>query len=233
MTIKKEWLGNCWAESYCKGYPHKCGYACIGYAQLDNVYRLSGMPERYQRDVALNLAGDDGEKDRDAYLFLRDFMLDGSNIDGGKGLYIVSKYKGNGKTAWACKIMSEHFKRIALTNNLRCRGVYINVPTFLQELRLSMDKQSDAVEAKLEHIESADLVIWDDIGTENPSAWVRERLYSFINHRYANNLSQVFTSNIYLEELANERYMGERIVSRIAGQCTIVEFLQKDRRADA
>lgn len=225
---------NCWAESYCRGYPMKCGSDCVGWIQLSTVYHLSHMPVRYQRGVTLTLLADDqSQRDRDSYLYLKNWMLDVvKNVEDGRGLYIVSRHKGNGKTAWACKIMNEYFRHVALHNNMRCRGLFVNVPSFLQELRDSMDSPSDDVDAKVDAIMRADMVIWDDIGTENPTSWVRERLYGYINHRYSNSLTQIFTSNVMLEELAHERFMGERIASRIAGQCDIIEFHQRDRRID-
>jgi DNA replication protein DnaC len=232
---KKDWIGGCWAESYCKGFPSKCGWDCIGWHQLNNIYALSHMPKRYQRELILNLDAPDSQQDKMAYVFLRDWMQDVErNIKEGNGLYIMSQNRGNGKTSWACKIMNEHFKNVALRNDLRCRGIFINVPSFLQDMRQAMDSEEHREEAnqKIESIMNADLVIWDDIGTEVPSNWVRERLYSFINHRYSNNLSQIFTSNIMLEDLAHEKFMGERIASRIIGQCQIVEFKQRDRRID-
>jgi DNA replication protein DnaC len=192
------------------------------------------MPTKYQKGIQLTLTEDErGQKDRASYLFLREWLQNViKNVELGSGLYLVSKNKGNGKTAWACKIMNEYFKKVALTNSMRCRGIFINVPTFLQDLRNNMDQQDDILQFKLDSILSADIVIWDDIGTENPTNWVKERLYGFINHRYSNNLTQIFTSNVLLEDLSKENFMGERIVSRIVGQCKIVEFFQSDRRAD-
>lgn len=225
---------NCWAKTYCKGFPNQCGYHCVGFAQLATLYNMSYMPLRYQRNVSLNLEDtDEGAKDRGQYLFLKAWMENvESNVELGNGIFIYSKNKGNGKTAWTCKIMNEYFKKVALKNNLRCRGIFINVPSFLQLMRDAMDSPSEETEEMIASIKSADIVIWDDIGTENPSNWVRERLYDFINYRYSNSMTQLFTSNLSLDELAHEKFMGERIVSRIKGQCQIIEFFQSDRRSN-
>jgi DNA replication protein DnaC len=75
-----------------------------------------------------------------------------------------------------------------------------------------------------------DLVIWDDIGTETPTPWVRLQLYIYISHREAEMMSQIFTSNVPLEVMEREQYLGERIVSRITGQCEIFEFKGRGRR---
>lgn len=219
----------CWARTYCKGYPGKCGEFCIGYVQLRNIYSLSNMPRIYQQEIILSNPG----RDLEAYKFLKAWKDDvEAKVKAGEGLFIFSETKGNGKTAWACKIMNEYFKAVALTNNLRCRGLFINVPSFLQSLRDAMDNPSEQVREMLDNVKEADLVIWDDIGTENPTNWVRERLYSFINHRYSNGLSQIFTSNLSLETLSDERYMGERITSRVVGQCKAIQFVERDRRME-
>jgi DNA replication protein DnaC len=225
---------NCWAKLNCKGYPNQCGWYCVGFNQLSNLYELSHMPIRYQRNVVLNLEDtDEGAKDRGQYLFLKQWLENvEENVNMGNGLYIHSKGKGNGKTAWSCKIVNQYFMKVALKNNMRCRGIFVNVPAFLQELRDAMDNPSEELNEKVNNIRSADIVVWDDIGTENPSNWVRERLYDFINHRYSNEMTQIFTSNMTLDELAHEKFMGERIVSRIKGQCQTIEFFQSDRRSN-
>jgi DNA replication protein DnaC len=107
---------------------------------------------------------------------------------------------------------------------------YINVPDFIQLLKDNMSNPSEHMQAMIYNIRNADLVIWDDIGTETPTTWVRQTLYTYINHRYSNMLSQIFTSNIMPETLCDEQYMGERIVDRIAGCCDMHEFTGQSRR---
>lgn len=226
-------MNRCQAEKYCKGFPDRCHEYCIGYVQLHNIYKLSGIPKKYQYDLPLTCERDD--RDRDAFVFLRDFQNDiEDHIKEGHGLFIHSATKGNGKTSWACKIMNEHFKKVAIENNLRCRGLFINVPDFLDKLREDMDKDDDELSEEMREtqycIRTADLVIWDDIGTENPTKWVRQTLYKFINFREANNKSQIFTSNVPLLDLVREEYLGERVVNRIAGQCKVVEIAGPSRR---
>lgn len=220
-------MERCWAEEYCKGYPHKCDPLCLGYVQLKNIYALSNMPKRYQYDIPLVNPG----PDREAYLQLQAFRENVvENVQKGRGLFIYSRHKGNGKTTWACKVLNQYFRHVALTNNMRCRGLFINVPQFLRDLRDSFSTPSERMEELQYNIRHADIVVWDDIGTETPTNWVRETLYTFINHREANGLSQIFTSNLSLEELVDERYLGERIVDRIRGQCHLVEFVNPSRR---
>lgn len=224
----------CQAQSYCKGRPHKCDIYCIGYVQMHNIYTLSNMPKKYQYGVALTAP----DEDLDTFRALKAWQDNvEENIQQGKGLFLYSRTKGNGKTSWCCKIMNEYFRKVALANNLRCRGLYVNVPEFFQDLRNLMDMGTDEDRIRMrdliENIKTADLVLWDDIGTESPTKWVREQLYIFINHREANGLSQFYTSNIPPEELVDEKMLGERIVSRILGQCDAYEFFSTvDKRVN-
>jgi DNA replication protein DnaC len=185
------------------------------------------MPAKYQYDLPLEC----DDEDRDAFLFLKDFKDNiEEHVEKGHGVFLSSHGKGNGKTSWACKIMSEYFRKVALTNNLRCRGLFINVPEFLDILRNNMDDPSEDVAELQDEIRSADLVIWDDIGTEIPTKWVRQTLYKFINYRESNGKAQIYTSNIKISALSDEDYLGDRIVDRIYGQCEIIEFVGSSRR---
>ncbi|MEX1029973.1 MAG: ATP-binding protein [Paenibacillaceae bacterium] len=225
-------MEKCWAEKYCRRFnEHRsnCHEYCIGYVQLQNIYSMSNIPVRYQHDLPMFA----DVRDKDTFMFLRDFKDNILNhAQEGHGLFIHSKIKGNGKTAWACKIMNEYFKKVVLDNNLRCRGLFINVPEFLDQLRSAMDldKTPEELLETQDHIKSADIVIWDDIGTETPSKWVRQTLYKFINHREANDKMQIFTSNISLGTLTKDDYLGDRIVDRIKGQCKVLELVGKSHR---
>lgn len=223
-------MKKCQRDPYCTAYIENprsgCHEYCIGRIQMNNVYAMSNMPKRFQLQGLLE-AG----KDRDAFVFLRDWQNNVTeHIKDGDGLFIISETKGNGKTSWACKIMSEHFKRVALKNNLRCRGVFVNVPQFFQDLKNSFDNPSDEFYEFMENIRKAELVVWDDIGTETPTRFVRDTLYTFINYRYAEMKSQIFTSNVSLDQMKSEDWLGERTVSRIVGSCETIRFSGHDRR---
>jgi len=224
-------MNRCQAESYCKAFNEErsnCHDLCIGYVQMQNIYELSKMPKKYQFGFQLDKPG----RDRESFMQLKNWELNAKeNVIDGKGLILYSPTKGNGKTSWACKLMNAYFKGVALNNNMRCRGLFVSVPQFFRDMRDHIRTPSEEMEEKLKNIITADLVIWDDIGCESPTNWVRENLYIFINHREQNNLSQIYTSNVHMEQLKKEQYLGERIVSRMLGQCDLYEFVEEvDRR---
>jgi DNA replication protein DnaC len=59
------------------------------------------------------------------------------------------------------------------------------------------------------------LLALDDLGTENPTAWTRERLYTLVNRRYLARRSTMVTANERPAALA--RQLGQRIMSWLRG----------------
>jgi len=68
----------------------------------------------------------------------------------------------------------------------------------------------------------------DDFGTEKGSEWVLETLYSIIDKKYEDVIPMIITSNLDLNALGVK--MGDRIASRIAEMCDVVEMTGLDRR---
>jgi len=149
-------------------------------------------------------------------------------VEAGEGLYIWSERTGNGKTTWATKIIGHYFRKIAFNSGLENEGLYIYLPTFLNDLRSSFNSPDPELEEVVQMISHCKLLIIDDIGAENPSEWVRERLLSYINTRVSNNLSTIYTSNVSLDELGEK--MGDRVKSRITGSVKEIHLTGKDRR---
>ena len=94
----------CYASDYCQKDKSSCSDVCGGYRVLRALYNLSRIPERYRYTIALK--PENGE-DLEAFTKLDNYKNDVlSMVDEGRGLYIWGKSTGNGKTSWACKIMS-------------------------------------------------------------------------------------------------------------------------------
>lgn len=215
----------CYAENYCKKNKQECSEICGGYRVLKALFNLSRIPVSYQYNIPLVPERGDLPK----YEELNDFMKDVvENVDTGQGLYIWSVGTGTGKTSWACKIMGYYFRKIAFRSGLENEGLYIFLPTFLENLRSMYDNPDPEFEEELEMVKKCKLLIVDDIGAEKPSEWVRERLLSFINTRVSNGLSTIYTSNLSLEEL--EIKMGQRVASRIKGSTKEIQLSGSDRR---
>lgn len=214
----------CWADDTCKK-PHKCSEFCPGYVLLKALYLQSNMPPIYQYDFSINV----DKRDIEAFKVLKDYRDDViNNVERGRGLYIHGKNTGTGKTSAACKIMNTYFKKMAFRSNLNCLGVFINVPVFLEDIRKSFDGDKEEIESLIDRLMDAPLAIFDDIGAEKPSDWVRERLYTMINERVVKGFANIFTSNMSLKEL--EEVLGHRISSRIHGTTRQIHLKGADYR---
>ena len=110
---------------------------------------------------------------------------------------------GSGKTHLAA----------AIANRCRARGerpVFFVVADLLDYLRHLMDRESGpSFLDGFNQLRNAPLLILDDLGAQSDVAWVRDRLFQLINHRYAARLPTVFTvSNDSLQRLVEERILA-------------------------
>jgi DNA replication protein DnaC len=97
---------------------------------------------------------------------------------------------GCGKTHLAAAIANH-----ALTE-LNMRPVFAVVPDLLDYLRSTFSPSAEMrYETRFDTIRGADLLILDDLGTENTTPWAREKLFQIVNHRYMERLPTVITTN--------------------------------------
>jgi DNA replication protein DnaC len=79
--------------------------------------------------------------------------------------------------------------------------LFLTVPDLLDWLRYSYASSDDTFESRFEEIRNINLLVLDDLGTQNATSWASEKLYQIFNHRYVNRLPLVVTSNQSLEEI--------------------------------
>jgi DNA replication protein DnaC len=104
-------------------------------------------------------------------------------------LVLVGDY-GCGKTHLAAAIAN-----FAVTE--RGMGpIFTVVPDLLDFLRTTYSPESDiSYDDRFNAFRGADLLILDDLGTENATPWAREKLFQIINHRYNERAPLVVTTN--------------------------------------
>lgn len=137
-----------------------------------------------------------------AKLYVADFSLDSGNG------FRLTGHVGTGKTHLAVSIMRALFweKKIASAR-------FIDVPMFLDQLKLMMDAPGEERRKFLAEIMHCDLLVLDDLGAERTSPFVKEQLSLIINERWSTGRPILVTSNVSLDEC--EETLGARSFSRL------------------
>jgi DNA replication protein DnaC len=100
--------------------------------------------------------------------------------------------------------------------------IFTVVPDLLDHLRASFDPTAEhAYDSRFNQIRNAQLLILDDLGTENATPWAREKLFQIINHRYTERFPTIITTNTDLAKIE------DRIASRIMDS-RLTEWIQID-----
>ena len=182
----------------------------------------SGIPKN--RQIPKSLIAD---IDLEPYSKLADIKADIVNfVNDGENLFICSKYTGNGKTSWALKLLLKYFDSIWAGNGFRVRGMFVNVPTLLLQLKNFNHPLSEEYK---QNLMEADLIVWDEIASTSISTYDYGNLLMFLDYRFSAGKSNIFTSNATTQEDI-EKSVGAKLTSRIWNCSEIVEFRGKDRR---
>jgi DNA replication protein DnaC len=97
------------------------------------------------------------------------------------------------------------------------------------ELRDSFREKAERSEREIiEHYSNVQLLVLDDLGAEKTSDFALQSLYIIIDKRYSEMRHTIITSNLSVDEIAGK--VGDRIASRIAGMCRVIELKGRDRR---
>jgi len=223
-----------WKDKVCplsEACPHsgkdKCKMSCVSYYLTRQYVEYSGLPKMAFDDLSISPE----QIDMDAFMKCKEFK---DNIlehaKKGQGLYIYGRNKGNGKTTWSYKILLEYMRLISTSSigvDKEIPIYYVNVCELFEELKSNMENKeyTNAIEYA---IENADIVVFDDIGVEAPTTWVKNKLYAYINKRYNDKRSMIFTSNLSLTELGTN--IDSRIADRISGVCRPIHIQGASRR---
>lgn len=146
-----------------------------------------------------------------------------------KGLYLYGSF-GSGKSYIINALINELGK-----SGVNCVSVYF--PTMLKVLK---DGFGTNFEGKMQEIMNADILLIDDIGAENNTAWSRDEvLGTILQHRMDNDLSTFFTSNFSIEQLEDhlkttnksiDNIKARRIIERIKYLTNSMELVSENLR---
>lgn len=138
----------------------------------------------------------------------------------GTGLVLCGNY-GTGKT---------HLATATARTVLEKYGARVWFSTFagmLQELKSAYGSSDDFAKA-MHKYKTVDLLVIDDLGKENMTAWGSETLFTIVDERYRNMKSLIITTNLMPNELG--KHIDEAIMSRLAEICTFVRVKGEDYR---
>lgn len=128
-----------------------------------------------------------------------------------EGWLLLEGGYGSGKTHLAAAVAN-------LAVSVGIPTIFITVPDLLDTLRYSFGGQEISFEERFEEIRQAPLLILDDFGTQNATAWAQEKLFQILNYRYTNQLPLVVTTNLSLDQIEGRirsRLSDPQLVTRL------------------
>lgn len=212
---------DCWYQQGCNLYFEGCEKTCHRFLEMRHLISNCGMPnaDKYIKPLSPE------KVDLKAFERLRqlkDNIL--SFVKNGNNLYIVSEKLSNGKTTWALKLLYKYFDEIWCGNGFQIRGYFLYVPEFLNNLRMTDYKSSLEYKNLIKVINSADLVVWDDIAVSTLNLIDQNNLVPLLESRILKDKSNIFTGNILPKGL--QEVLGLRLSFRLSNSI-VVEFKGK------
>ncbi len=129
-----------------------------------------------------------------------------------KGWLLLQGMYGCGKTHLAAAIANA---RLALNEPV----LFVTAPDLLDHLRNTYSPSSEiGYDELFDRVKNAHLLIIDDLGVENPSAWAHEKLFQLLNHRYTHQMPTIITTNAELEALdarIRSRLLDDSVIHHI------------------
>ncbi len=128
------------------------------------------------------------------------------------GWLLLIGRNGCGKTHLAAAIANQHLAMGSLV-------LFATVPDLLDHLRATFAPTSTTVYDQLfSSMREAELLVLDDLGSEQNSSWASEKLFQLLNYRYNSRFPTVITTNnLRLQSV------DERIRSRLTDKSLVTE----------
>ena len=146
-----------------------------------------------------------------------------------KGLYLHGSF-GSGKTYLIAALLNELANKKEATTEV----------VYFPELLRNMKEDFSTVEEKLNYLQNVDILLIDDIGAENVTAWGRDEILgTILQYRMNHRLTTFFTSNLSIEELerhlsitkdSEDKVKARRIIERIKQLTDNLELVSVNRR---
>ena len=171
----------------------------------------------------------DDKSRKEIGLYIKEFM---SNYPNKKGVYLYGSF-GSGKSYILNAVLNELSRK-----GNTCVSIYY--PTLLKKLKDSFNKKTINYEQVYNELEMCDVLLIDDIGAENNTAWARDEvLGGILQSRMDNDKITFFTSNFTLDELENhlsetninsDKVKARRIIERIKQLAVPIKLTSENKR---
>jgi DNA replication protein DnaC len=174
-----------------------------------------------------------------AHFMARRFVDDYPATTGGRGLLLTGSI-GVGKTHLAVGILQ------ALIVEKGVHGLFCDYRELLKQIQHSYNPQVATTEMEILHpVFDAEVLVLDELGASKPTDWVWDTVALILNTRYNDKRTTIITTNyadlapggsgsnvagrIMRDETLGDR-IGERMRSRLAEMCVVVEMRGEDFR---
>ena len=148
------------------------------------------------------------------------FKVAQAYADNPDGWLVLIGRNGCGKTHLAAAIANQHLAQGSLV-------LFATVPDLLDHLRATFAPTSPVVYDQLfSSMREAELLVLDDLGSEQNSSWASEKLFQLLNYRYNSRFPTVITTNNLRLQAVDER-----IRSRLMDTSLVIEVTM-DRAQD-
>jgi DNA replication protein DnaC len=143
-----------------------------------------------------------------------------------QGWLVLSGAHGVGKTHLAAAVANVHLEA--------GNPVFFSiVPDLLDHLRAAFAPTSEMpYDALFDRIREAGLLVLDDLGAENSTAWATEKLFQLINYRYNYRMPTVITTNTRLISQMDERIRSRLSDISLTRHCAIKAQDYRERHVD-
>jgi DNA replication protein DnaC len=229
--------GTGWARVSRDGVEGVVRCECLRESRSGRLFAAADIPRRYEHCELSNfdiLSSADRSTER-AKLIAEKFVEE-YPMPQPFGLLFMGP-QGVGKTHLAAGIIKELMRR----KSVAC--LFCTFPELLKSIQNSYNPVSQASELSLlAPVLDTEVLVLDELGAQNPSAWVRDTVGYVLNYRYNDNKVTIVTTN-YQDREEREgakvgatdslaQRIGDRIRSRLFEMCKTIKMDGIDYRKE-
>ncbi|QNI32813.1 ATP-binding protein [Alloacidobacterium dinghuense] len=212
---------------------------CVHEQRVGRLLARAAIPRRYEHCIleSFELPRETHDSVRNARRTAEKFVTVYPVDTDGRGLLLTGSI-GVGKTHLAVAILQ------ALILEKGVHGLFCDYRELLKEIQNSYNPQVATTELEiLRPVFDAEILVIDELGAAKPTDWVWDTVAHILNTRYNDKRTTIITTNYadqppgggggtnraMREETLGDR-IGERMRSRLAEMCVVVEMSGNDFR---